>query len=343
MLSAAIGFVTGVAAALLANVLWLGRWRMRVALRVLRKPKFDVLDFDPASVGLWPVNRWSEARPLRRGLLRMLVVADRPRQRWGDPAEWSRLAKQYRTAGKHGDVACLVDFTIDHHETKAGRTFTYSVAHCHWWEHLATAEYLRTNGAVRSRIWEAFQHGEVHEYARTALPAAMKINVTVITPEASFLAIQRSGAVDLKKGKWTVGPNETMVLPSMLPPGSQAEDLFGLAERCLREELGLEPADYGPVNISWIGFDVMSGVAKVYAQVRSHLPHREIDQRMASSHGIFEAQSTAWLPLRRKVVLDIMQNWEHGDAAGRCWSASAPHALQELWRFRKLLNLSEFS
>ncbi len=343
MLSAVVGFVTGVAAALLANVLWLRRWRMRAALCVLKKPRMEILDFDPMSVGLWPVNRWSTARPLRRDRLRMQVVSKRPRQRWCDVQDWKLLAAEHRTPGKTADTAYLVDFEIDHHETKRGQAFAYSVAHCYYWEHLATVEYLNMTNAARSRIWQAFQRGQILDYARSAPPAAMKINVAVISPESQFLAIQRSGAVDHKKGLWTVGPNETMVLPPMLPPGTQAEDLFGLAERCVREEVGIEPIDYGPINISWIGFDVTSGQAKVYAQVRSHLPRREIGQRMASSHGIFEAQSTTWLPLSRKVVMDIMRNWESGDSAGRRWSASAPHALQELWRFRKFLNLSEFS
>ncbi len=52
-------------------------------------------------------------------------------------------------------------------------------------------------------------------------------------------------------------------------------------------------------------------------------------------------QALQWLALSRPVVLDIVQNWELGDADDRRWSASAPLSLQELWRFRKYLKLRE--
>lgn len=339
--STVLGFAVGIATGLLVNVLWVKRWRMRAYLFRFKKPKPDILDFKPASVQLFAINRWSPVRPLRRDRLDMTIIQNRPRQKWCDQAEWRQLADQYKKEGKAGDCGYLVDFEIDHHETKAGQAFRYSVAHCDYYEHLATVEYLANHSEVRSKIWQALQHGQVWDFTRSAPPAAMKINVVLVSPEDNFLAIQRSGSVEHKRGLWTVGPNETMVLKPMRTPGMQAEDLFGLAERCIREELGLEPADYGPVNISWMGYDVSTAQVKVYAQVRSHLPEREIDRRMATAHSVFEAQDTVWVPLKRRSVMDIMVNWEKGDANGRIWSASAPHSLQELWRFRGYLNLNE--
>src|SRR5262249_46796843 len=160
---------------------------------------------------------------------------------------WSSLAEEFRRAGKTGDIGYLVDFGIDHYETEQGQSFCYSVAHCEYWEHLATVEYLERNPTARSKIWEVFERGPVGEFARSAPPAAIKINVAVLSPDNMVLAIQRSGSVDHKKGLWTIGPNETMILRSHQTPGGPYEDLFGLAERCLREELHLEPVDYGAV------------------------------------------------------------------------------------------------
>src|SRR5258706_5128830 len=277
MWSVVVSFVSGVTAALLANVLWLRRWEMRAPLRWLRKPRFDILAFEPTSVGLFPINRWSTSRPLRRGNLRMQVADGRPRQKWCDPIEWKRLAEQFKNEGKTGGKGYLVDFSIDHHETRSGWTFSYSIAHCSYWEQLATIKYLEEHGEARSKMWDALQRGEIVDLVRSAPPGGMKINVAVISPEGNFLAIQRSGVVDRKRGLWTVGPNETMVLAPTQIPGSQAEDFFGLAERCLREELNLEPTDCGMMNISWLGYDVSTGEPKVFAQVRSHLPHREIE------------------------------------------------------------------
>jgi len=339
--SQAVSFVVGVAAGLVVNVVWMRRWRLRSAWDRVRRPKYDVLDFNPASVGLFPINRWSPARQLRRDRLQMTIVRDRPQQRWCDPAGWNRLAEEFKAAGKAGDVGYLVDFEADHHESERGEVFCYSVAHCEYWEHLATAEYLAGDAAARSRIWAAFEHGRVADFARSAPPSSIKINVAVLSPDGRVLAVQRSGAVEHKKGIWTIGPNETMVLTPRPTPGARYEDLFGLAERCLREEFDLEPVDYGTVNISWLGYDVNTAQVKAYAQVRTHLPRREVERRQAGSHGVFEAQATAWLPLNRATVLDIVENWECGDASGRVWSASAPLALQELWRFRALLHLKE--
>lgn len=336
-----ISFFTGVAAGLVVNVLWLKRWRLHTALDRLRRPRYDVLDFNPASVGLFPINRWSPARQLRRDRLHMTIVRDRPEQHWCDQPAWSALAESFRKMGKAGDIGYLVGFEADHHETESGETFRYSVAHCEYWEHLATVEYLANNTAARSRIWAAFEYGHIADFARSAPPSSIKINVAVLAPDDKVLAIQRSGAVEHKKGIWTIGPNETLVLKPHPTPGARNEDLFGLAERCLREEVNLEPTDYGAVNISWIGYDVNTAQVKVFAQVRTHLSRREVDRRQAGSHGVFEAQAIAWLALNRATVLDIVQNWERGDAHGRFWSASAPLSLQELWRFRALLHLRE--
>ena len=339
----AVSFVVGVAAGLVVNMLWVRRWRLRSALERVRRPRFDVLDFDPTGVGLFPINRWSPARRLRRDRLQLTIVQDRPAQHWCDLDEWNGLAERFRQAGKAGDLGYLVDFEVDHHESPLGEVFRYSVAHCEYWEHLATVACLGQNSAARSRIWEALWRGRAGELARSAPPSSIKINVAILSPDNRVLAVQRSGAVDHKKGMWTVGPNETMVLNPRPTPGVQHEDLFGLAERCLREELHLEPADYGQVNISWFGYDVNTAQVKVFAQVRTHLPRREVQCRQAGSHGVFEAQAMAWLPLDRATVRDVIENWERGDVHGRVWSASAALALQELWRFRSLLQLTELA
>jgi hypothetical protein len=335
------GFVIGIVTSLLANLIWSKRFRIRTYFNHLIPPRFDVLDFDPASVGLHPINRWTTARPLTRQNLEMTVSSNRPKQTWLNDEELTLLAESFRRQHKSGDTGYLVDYEIDHHESRRGQVFRYTVTHCKYWEYLATCQYLQDHPQARSKIWETFESGHTLAFARTAPPSSVKINVSITSPEGNALIVQRSGAVDLKKGLWTVGPNETMILRQFPTPGTQMEDFFGLAERCLREELALEPADYGPINISWLGYDVNTAQVKVYAQARSHLPQRELEHRMADAHGLYEVQSRAWLPLNRQTMADVIQNWEKGDSKGRHWSASAPHALQELWRFRKALMLGE--
>lgn len=131
-----------------------------------------------------------------------------------------------------------------------------------------------------------------------------------------------------------------MKLARNATPGASAEDFFDLGERCLREELNLEPVDYSGIDISWVGYEVKTIQLKVYAQIRTHLSKREVNERLLGSHGLFEAQDAKWIPFRKKYVMDIVQNWDSGDAEGRKWSSSAPHTLHEMWRMRHLLRLT---
>lgn len=232
-------------------------------------------------------------------------------------------------------------FAADGPDEGLGGAFSYTVSACDYAEHLATLTYLRANCEARERIKEAFDAGKLAEFARTSPPSLIKINVAVLSPDRRFLAIQRSAAVQTKKGLWTVGPNETMALTAVNLPGRRYEDLFELAERCLREEVGMEPDDYGPVQISWIGYEADTAIVKVFAQVQAKISSAEALGRMSSAHSLYEAQDAAWLPFVSSTLSDIIENWEDGDQAGRRWSSSAPLALQELWRMRRAVRQHE--
>jgi hypothetical protein len=270
----------------------------------------------------------------------MKVASRRPRQSWLNEVEWTELHDQFAQTHS-GDIAYLVDATVDHRESVEGRQFHYTVAPCTYPEHLATMEYLKRHPEARSAIRAAMTHGRMMEFVHSSPPSSIKVNVALMTLDNRFLAIQRSSAVDLKRGVWTIGPNETMQLSGSERPGGVIEDLFGLSERCLREELNLEPSDYGDITVSWLGYDAGTAQVKAYAQVKTHLSRREVDRRVSDAHSLYEAQMFQWLKFDRKTVNEIIANWESGDAEGRKWSASAPHALQELWRMRVALDLPD--
>ncbi|NUP50812.1 MAG: hypothetical protein HOW97_26405 [Catenulispora sp.] len=323
-------------------MLWDKRHDFYRQLRLPVQERHGIFKFDPGAVGLYPINRWTAARMLEPSSLEMRIVSDRPTQQWCDPTEWRRIATEL--AEKHsGEVAYLTDFVIDHRESEYGGNFCYTVTPCDYSEHLATLTYLREHHEVQARIKEAFAGGRVADFARTSPPSLIKINVSVLNRDNRFLAIQRSAAVETKKGLWTVGPNETMILSKRPVPGRTAEDLFGLAERCLREELGLEPRTCGPVRISWIGYESTTATVKVFAQVRTRLSGADVLEIMSTAHGLFEAQDAIWLPFNRRAVADIIRNWEQGDSARRRWSSSAPLALQELWRMRRTLQMTSLT
>jgi hypothetical protein len=331
--SEVLSFVGGIIAGLLTNMLWDMRFVIR--RRVVRyfESKTAVPPFEPSSVGLYPINRWSAHRPISQDQIEMHVIHDRPRQVWCDAMEWQHLADEF-SRSYSGRIAYLIGFEVDHRESKHGASFVYSVTPCDYSEHLATARYLDDHPEVVRRICEVFRSGRLSEFASSAPPSLIKINVSLLNSNGRFLALQRSGAVHTKRGLWTTGPNETMRLIAGSVPGVRQEDLFDLAERCLREELALEPSDYETPMVSWIGYEASTASVKVFAHAYTNLSEQRVEEAAGSAHSVFEVQRLAWLPLTRRTIADIGVNWRTGDSGGRIWSSSAPFALHELWRMR---------
>jgi hypothetical protein len=332
-----ISFASGIFAGLFTNILWDRRNLLRPYVRKFKKQKLEILGFDPLTIGLYPINRWTPVRRLEPHRLRMVVESRRPGQKWFDQEELQHYVDEI-SLEHDGNTAYLVGFTIDHRESRLGEEFCYSVTPSRYSEHLATVRYLRVHPDVLERIKNTLSAGSMAEFAQTSPPSLIKINVTVCNKDNQFLALHRSGAVYAKKGLWTVGPNETMRLEDTSVPGSKNEDLFGLADRCLREELGLEPEEYGGVHFSWIGYEAETLSVKAFAHVVMTISDSDFAERLSGAHGLYEIQGYTWIPLAGDTVRDIITNWRTGDANQRKWSSSAPVALQELWRMKSLLS-----
>jgi hypothetical protein len=337
VLNLLVGFFLGIFSGILTNIVWERRHWLRYQLTTRRQRSSGPLGFDPTTVGLFVINRWSAGRPLHRNLLKTTVSESRPHaQKWFDEQRYAEILAAI--ALDHDGATCyLTDFRIDHRESRAGEFFCVTLTPARYSEHLATSRYLRENPETYARISAALASGDLREFAHGAPPASVKINVAILSLSNKFLAIQRSSAVDEKKNLWTVGPNEVM-----RPPGAQPgykEDFFLLAERGLREELGLEPYDYGPISISWIGYYLPNVSVKVYAQVLTRLTEHDLMEKFGAAESIFEARELAWISFDHTHVMDVVRNWNRGDAEGRMWSDSAPLALQELWRMRSCLRL----
>ena len=335
-----LSFGGGVLTGLLTNVIWDQRNRLRRSINKLHKRKPETFGFSSFSADLFPINQWTINHPLERKNVKMSIATERPpTPPWLEISEWNQLVRKFAD-DYGGDTAYLTDFVIDHRESPRGQIFHYTVTPCDYSEHLATAHYLESHPEIQTRIRETLMAGQSLEFARTSPPSLIKVNVAVLDRDDRFLAVQRSGAVHSKKGLWTVGPNETMKLAVHATPGTRTEDLFGLSERCLREEVGLEPSDYGEISISWIGYEASTASVKIFAQVATTLAAGELVDHIKTSHSLFEMQDATWLPLNRRTLMDIIHKWEGGDSAGRVWSSSAPVSLQELWRMRRALHPS---
>jgi hypothetical protein len=337
MLAQVAAFISGLAGGLLVNWLWDRRRRIWFTLTARRHRIDEVLGFNPEEVGLYWFNRWSPVRPLAKSNHQVVHTMDRSAS-WDlfDEAEWNSLRDAFQQQGKGGNTCSLRSFEIDHHEHERGHVFRLVMSTCDYSEHLATVAYLEKHAEALGELARLMDRRHFAELAKSTPPSSVKVCVSVVSPTSNVLAVRRSGSVDMKRGEWTLGVNETMRSPSANVPGSPGEDLFDLCERALREELGLEPHDYGEILISWIGYDLRTLQVKLWAQVRAHIPERMIFQKMDAAHSVFEADQRVWVPFRREALNEIVSAWRP-DAQGRTWSDSAPLTAQELWRMRSLL------
>lgn len=337
MVAQLLVYVVGIATGLLTNVIWEKRLRFSIWWAEKRQGGSHPFDYDPRDHGFYAVNRWSPARQLTPERLETIVVETRPKQTWFDEERWQEIADEL--APKHSGRLCyLTDFEIDNHESEGSLSFRIHLARCGYHEHKATEQYLKEDAAARLALTEALDQGRARDVARSAPPSSISLKTVVVSPSGKFLAVKRSAAVDAAPGLWSLGPEEAMKVPDYIEPG-RGEDLFALAERGLKEELGLDPEHYGQINISWLGYYVPLAKIAVVAQVKTRISERAVTERLNSSHSVFETETHAWLPLKRDQLMDIIEN-PSGDAEGRRWTDGSPLAAQELWRMRRLLGIN---
>lgn len=114
-------------------------------------------------------------------------------------------------------------------------------------------------------------------------------------------------------------------------PG-QEEDFFGLVHRGLKEELGLDPSDYGEATITWLGWSAHAAGFAVVAIVRSCLPAAEIDRRRGGCHSVYEHDHAAWLRPNRRTISDILVG--RGAPDHGTWVPHTKLIVTELWRWK---------
>ena len=304
-------------------------------------PQDHPLEYDPSTDGLYAINRWSPARLLTRDRLSTVISTTRPEFPWFAESEWTKeVAAQI--AQKHaGDMCYLVNYEIDHRESHYGQRFRMAIAPCSYAEHLATKELLQRHPDIRQQIGQLLQQNP-RQYVHNACPSSIIINVVIISDKRRLLAVQRSTAVQDARNLWTVGPCEGMIFRPPIPGTNQGsfeqEDLFGLAERCLREEIGLEPEHYASgIVVSWIGLKLELVRGHVVAQVKLAIPEEEALTLASRSHSIFEANRFEWLPFNTEHINSFIVHG-NGPLADRDWIQDARLAFQETWRMWDVWN-----
>jgi hypothetical protein len=343
LVAAVLTIASGVALALLGRLVWelyAVKWLARVRAWLHSRRR---VEYDARRDHMYAINTWSPERPLRPRNLDVALTTERPPLRWVDPTRWRQHYDESREsyAGSCGYVTFVGP--VDFREGPTTEVFRVTLSPCDYAEGLATWKALRDDEDKQRAIADALS-ADPFAFARTSPPNPLAINVAILSPSGRFLAVERSASVASSQGVWTIGPNEMLTLHDDRSPADRTEDFFSLAQRCLREEVGLSLGDYGDVSISWFGYRSADAHPWIFAQVRSKLSESEVGERLREAHSSVEAASTEWLPLTRETVRRIVDSERnHVDSfvernrGGRRWIAHAPLAVTELWRMQSRL------
>lgn len=306
----------------------------------------EIFDYDVRQDGLFPLGVWSPARKLEPSrLLTETVPADnRPMQPYLDQTAFA-AAVEARSRVASGATVYLTGFRIDHRESDETQYCRIYQAPSTYPEVLAIEDIRIQRPELFEECDRAIEH-DVRDYLSMAVPSSLAVNLVVVSSENDeLLCVERSAAVDSAVGWWTIGVFETMKQSDPNRPGAP-EDLYGLAARGLNEELGLQPRDYNPIQISWIGIyrPILRG--HVVAVLKLKISKEEVHARVRAAHSGYEHAAIDWIPLR----LPLLQAFNQAariirpnkvgfaiELHGRTWIEQSRLAIQEAWRFRNAI------
>jgi len=311
---------------------------------------FHEFDFDPATIGFFPISEWTEHRQLERhNVGEARIRSHRPRQKWiTDTTEFAKLAAAERRKDPGSPCPTLVDYIVDSRESQ-GDKLILTVAHSDYSQHVAISTYLDTHPELYDQLRRRIQGTEPGDglaaVIQNAPPSNIVINVTVLSRTGSLLLLQRAEKARVWPSRFQVGPHETMNWTSA---GEAPENCFDLAERALREEVGLDNPDlyYDKIVFSWFGYYMPNASAYFFAHVRTSLTKDEILERIDSCEGRWEVKDARWMNLHRddvldrEAILDILSTWRQGshksglDSQQRAW---LPHAVMSLSQLSRVI------
>ena len=268
---------------------------------------FRSLGYDVRQDGLYCIGDWSPARKLdpSRLITEMAPEKGRPKQPYIDRRVLAGAVRT-RTRNASGATLYMTGFRIDHRESD-------DTQYCRIRQTASTYPEVLAIEDLRNRRPELFEtcdkaiEQDARAYLRTAVPSSLAVNLVVVSSRNDeLLCVERSAAVDSAVGWWTVGVFETMKQPDPNRPGS-SEDVYGLAVRGLNEELGLQPSDYEPIQISWVGIyrPILRG--HVVAVAKLKISNEETRVRMRAAHSGYEHAAIDWIPLRHSVIQEFIR------------------------------------
>lgn len=291
---------------------------------MLPRPPLDKAASDLAADGFIQLMAWSPNRPLDRDLHRAIVGGGREEPCL--PSAVLRDAREHARRTIQGTAGSIVRYTVDHGEAgPQSRAFVIEVASVAYSDGVAFQELLAEDShwnSVRECV-KAFGPESLSHLP----PNTFFIDLTLTTSSGNTLAIRRSaGGVETAKGLWALGACETMApLPSH--PGARPENLFDLAERAAKEELGLESHELGPIWISWFGIGRNHGLFCV-AHTTTRLAEDQITSRIEDCYANFEADAFRWIHVASPELAGLAKHVTHD------WLPLTKVAARDLARLR---------
>ena len=306
----------------------------------------ELFRFDFTTIGQFQLGSWSVKHPIHDV---ELAIAVPPRQSWCD--DKTLEAKRRAVERDGGPTWFLSDFEVDDRESPTSEHFRMTLSPANYGDYQALRHLLREDRDLAHELFDRAQkHNGLRSQVRGSPKTAFGVQVNVVSGEHTMLAMRRSMTVGEHQGLWMLGCGETIsesdVFDRVASLGKFS--LIPICERALREEVGLEPEDYGPVHISWLGLNLQLGSNLLIAHVFSKLSERQIDCRIAECSSANEMTEVRWCSMRSGRLADLWNEMRLSDSEGelphnaisRRWVPGQALVMHELIRlYPALVNL----
>jgi hypothetical protein len=271
--------------------------------------------YDFTSIGQFQLGSWSINHPLQSFELK---ISDPPAQTWCD--ERLLEAKRLEIHREGGPAWFLTDFEVDDKESAQSQIFRATFAPSTFRDFQAISHLLREDQDLASELLaRASEQNGLRSLVRGSPKTAFGVQVNVVSRQETFLAFRRSMTVGEHQGLWMLGCGETMSESDLMESTHQSDQpsFIPFCQRALREEVGLEPSDYGEIRISWLGLNLLQGSNLLVAHVESNLSENQIERRISQCPGTHEMTELDWYSFRNGQIRDLIKEMELSDIASK--------------------------
>ena len=289
------------------------------------------------SLGFFTLNSWSPYRQLERSNVDVTLSSEDWNQTWVPQELLDEALVSILDTG--GPSSSLRSLKVDHRESNQGMKLSLSYAKSEYKDFIAVGKLFESDADRTARLMQRLHSDNAADMVAGSPRSVTAMNVTVLSEDLLLLVLRRSAAVRTSQNEWTLGPNETMLGPGEQQQVGGVEGPFQLAERCLKEELGVGLDDVSFLGISWVGYNVPGAICHWLAHTKIRLRSDEITRRIRESHGGFEVDAIGWMKFDHNALDEIRQRSEDRklDSQSRYWNRTAGLAAQDIRRWKSRL------